>query len=339
MIEIIAANVVLVIAAYVLRSPSAFILSIVVRMALGALLLKYFSGNHRQVVESGGCNFRALLGFGVPYQATTALSMIQKSMNPIIVGSLVGVSAVGFVNWSTYIVSLPLLPLQPLYAFLFSVVSERQRQGEDDNETIQVLLRIGLVLMSLLSMVFILVLPSLVTHIFGRQWREALPIASVLLLGNTAIFHSSVITTHLTAKGHSKIWMQIVMVESILIWVMGGLGTVTFGLIGYASGLLGASVAVLAIQCSLVKKLTGLNVLFSDSIRLIIIIALSIFVSRLGVSYLSKSELWEGMLSVVFAVSAFSGILVLTDAKRLSKDFEALVKMINFRSCSLGSVP
>ncbi len=41
--------------------------------------------------------------------------------------------------------------------------------------------------------------------------------------------------------------MRIVVMESALIWVIGGRGTLAFGLTGYAAGLLGAGLAVLAI--------------------------------------------------------------------------------------------
>ncbi len=328
MIEIVAANVVLVAAAWLLRSPWAFIMSIGVRMALGALMMRRIGGCIGEAAEPEGTTFRELLGFGVPYQATTALSMIQKAMNPVLVGSLIGVSAVGFVNWSGYIVALPLLPLQPLFAFLFSVVSERQRQGEDDNGTIQVLLRAGLVVMSFVSLAFILVLPVLVSHIFGSKWNEAVPVASILLLGNTAVFHSSILTTHLTAKGHSGAWMRIVVMESALIWVIGGLGTLAFGLTGYAAGLLGAGLAVLAIQCPILRKLTGLDARFSDSMRLTVAVALAFFAARSAASVVGV----EGglALGVAFAVAVvlFAGILFLMDGNRIRKDFSALLAML-----------
>jgi O-antigen/teichoic acid export membrane protein len=334
MIEILTYNIILVITAYVLRSPAAFVLSIGVRMALGATFLSYFSRNHRETLKSAGCSFRALLGFGIPCQVTTALSMIQKALNPIIVGSIGGVGAVGFVNWSNYIVSLPMLPLQPLYAFLFSVVSERQRHGLDDNEVIQALVRLGCVVMSFISMVFILVLPSIVTHVLGRQWLEAVPVASVLLIGNTVTLPSSIITTHLTAKGYATTWMQIVVVESILIWIMGGLGAVTFGLLGYAAGMVGAGVVVLTIQCSLARKLTGLKVRFSDSIRLMIVLILSIVVSQKIGLILPQRAGWVEIWPIISAIIVFIGILALTDHKRHRQDLTMLCLKISSHTCS-----
>jgi O-antigen/teichoic acid export membrane protein len=329
MIEIVTANVVLVVAAWLLRSPWAFLWSIGVRMALGSLQLRHLNGSAgAEIAGTEECRFRSLLRFGVPYQATTALSMIQKAMNPVLVGSLIGVSAVGLVNWSNYIVALPLLPLQPLYAFLFSVVSERRRRGEDDHKTIQVLLRAGLVVMSFVSLSFILTLPVLVSRIFGSKWDGAVPVAAVLLLGNTAAFHSSVLTTLLTAQGHSKAWMRIVVIESVLIWSIGGLGTLAFGLTGYAAGLLGAGLAVLAVLCPIVRKMTGLDARFADSLWLTIAVALSCIAGQAAVSFVGLDGVLASMMALAIALVLYSGILFLIDGGRIRKDFSELLSML-----------
>ena len=163
-------------------------------------------------------------------------------------------------------------------------------------------------------------LPSLVTHVLGSQWREALPVASILLLNNTVMLPSFIIPTHLTGKGHSLAWMQIVMVETILIWVIGGLGAVTFGLLGYAAGMLGASICVLAIECSLAKKLTGLQIRLSDSILVTIIASVAILASQSSGLLVATAEGLEEALRVIVGVSIFLGLLVLIDFKRIKQD-------------------
>jgi O-antigen/teichoic acid export membrane protein len=321
MIEILAYNLVLVVSTYLLRSPLSFILSMGVRAGLGATILSRVRVPPQQTLATGG-NLRGLLGFGVPYQATTALSMIQKSMNPIIVGSLAGISAVGLINWSNYIVSLAMLPFQPFYSFLFTVVAERQRQGKDDNEIIQIVTRIGSVLITLISLVIILLLPYLVEHVFGNQWRDAIPVAWILLIGNTIMLPSLLIPTNLTAKGHSVIWLKVVTIETILIWIVGGLGTIMLGLLGYAIGLLVASIIVLAIECALAKRIVGLHVRFFDSILLMTFASLSVLASSLAGYFLSEDTcLLGGVLRFIIGVGFFLGLLALVYFKQIKQDW------------------
>lgn len=339
MVEILVYNLILVITAYFSHSPLAFTLSMGGRFLIGAILLKLATQGSKERAMSLGGSFRKLLSFGAPLQANTALSMVQKSMNPIIIGGLAGISAVGLVNWSSYIVALPLLPLQPLQNFLFSIISRRNYQDQRDDEVIKMVIRLGSVLIALVSLVLILLLPFLVDRIFGSSWNGAIPIASILLLGNVLAIPGLTIPTQLAAKGYSLVWMKIVIVETILILTLGSLGVLAYGLIGYAVGMVVASSGTVAIECWVARRLTGLDVRFSDSVRLLLITFVAWRLGQSSGPSLSHETLLIAGLHVIVGVIVFLGLVALTDVKRLKLDFMFLAIMLNFPAINLPSAP
>lgn len=329
MAEMFIANLVLAVSAYYLRSPVVFILSLSVRMGFGIIFMMYLVPRHCAALSTGtGGSIRALLGFGIPFQATTAFSMVQKAINPVIVGGIAGVKAVGLVNWSNYIVSLPMVPLQPFYAFLFSSIAERKRRGIDDREILQSIIRVGVVLTGLSTAMFVTFLPTMVKHVFGGQWQAAVPLASLLLLGNIATFASSILTTHLTAEGHSKVWMYIVLVETLIICLSAGLGTTTFGLMGYAYGMVVAGVIVLGIQCVLLMKITGLKISFSHWVRILLYTLAAVAAGRAIGSFLPLSEWPLLALQFMICIGVISLGLVVIELRQIRLDIRKLLLLL-----------
>ena len=71
-------------------------------------------------------DFFSLYRLGLPLQASLLLGSVMNMASPVLLGSLVGITQVGLVNWSFTIVSLPTLPFQRMPVFLFSVFAERR---------------------------------------------------------------------------------------------------------------------------------------------------------------------------------------------------------------------
>lgn len=281
MIEILVYNITLVITAYFLRSVWCFVWAQCFRMGCGSVILKSVGETFQVDTKPGNANLATLLRFGVPLQATLVLSLAMGLANPVIVGHFSGLAAVGLINWSTNIVSLPLLPLQPLPAFLFSILAERTREGKNDNELVAKITQIGTILVSALSLFEILMLGFLVSPIFGVQWEAAIPVASILILNNVMYFPVLIIAAQLTANGHSGAWLLINVFAACLVWSMAGVGTILFGMNGYASGFVLASFAALALEGLLARKLVGSRFQFRDTLYLALSVAIPLIVIRL----------------------------------------------------------
>ena len=304
MMEIVSYNVALVISAYLLRSAWCFVLALSTRYLIGAILLR-ISTQPQTINSSSSLTLNSLLRFGVPLQATLLFGILNGLVNPVVVGSLVGLHAVGIVNWSAYIVSLPTLPFQPLPNFLFSVLSERRRQGRNDNDLLANVTYIGSIAIGLLSLWIALSMEWLVMHIFGAQWNEAVPVVSILILGNLIWFPTILIASQLTSHGYSQVWFLTNLLGTLLLWITAGLGTIYLGTMGYVLGWLVASSIPLVVLSGAAQSRTGLNVPWFDSLYLMISFEYALWISRFVTGMTNLLSFYSMLLNLLVGSLVF----------------------------------
>jgi O-antigen/teichoic acid export membrane protein len=332
MAEIVIYNVVLIIAAYHFRSAWCFIIALGFRMGAGAIILKIVSCPKVENEAASGSRLRALLGYGVPLQSATLLSVIMNSANPIVVGSSLGIQAVGYVNWSNNIVSVPQVPLQPLPNFLFSVLAERGRQGRDDQKLIAELSYLGASLMSMFSLIIIMTLNLLVQNILGVQWREAIPAASILLLTNVVVVPSLIITAQMNAGGHSALSLLISGVGVFLLWTMVIVAALLkAGLTGYALGVLLATLVTFGFQTKIASKRLSINVSFMASLRYIVyIVSCGMIAKMLIKAITTTSGIIEEFALIITAVLIFVAMVALFEGRYLKPSFAVLKSTVHW---------
>jgi O-antigen/teichoic acid export membrane protein len=331
MVEIVVYNCVLIIAAYFSRTAWCFIIALGFRMGIGAIILKTMNKVWTENGDVANKALVSLLRFGIPLQSTTLLSVLMNSANPIVVGSSLGITAVGFVNWSNYVVSLPQLPLQPLPNFLFSVLSERGRQEKDDQRTIEDISYIGAFLMAVFSLIIILSLDLLVRYVFGLQWIGAIPAASILVLSTVVIVPSQIITAQLNARGYAATSLAILGYGVLLWWAMIIMAALlNGGLIGYAMGVLGSTIIAFLIQCSFASKRLGIRVKWDASIRLIVYVVFCVVaIKMISRSFLEISLIWCDVIKIVIGIAAFAILAFLFEGRRLRQVYAAARSLIS----------
>lgn len=325
MVEIVVYNCALIVAAYFSRSAWCFVIAFGIRMGIGIIILKVVG---KIWTETGGMirkSMSSLFRFGIPLQSATLLSVIMNSANPIIVGGTLGMTAVGFINWSNYIVSLPQIPFQPLPYFLFSVFSERSRQEKDDQRTIEDIAYIGALLMAVFSLILILSLNLLVRYVFGLQWVEAIPAASILVLSTVVIVPSLVITAQLNAKGYAATSLFISGLGVLLMWILIVIAALLrSGLVGYAVGVLSSTVIVFAVQCSIAFKRIGIRVKWDANIRLIAYVVFCVAAMKLILhNFVEKSVIWGDVARIAIAMTVFATLAFLFEGRRLKQVYTA----------------
>lgn len=331
MAEIVIYNFALVVAAYYTQTAWCFVIALGFRLGLGVMILKVVNRSLAEKSNGGGVSLGALLRFGVPLQSTTLLSVVMNSANPVVVGATLGIKAVGYLNWSNYVVALPQLPLQPLPNFLFSVLSERGRQDKDDHKTIEDLSYGGAFFMAVFALVIIMTLDQLVRYIFGLQWQDAIPAASVLVLSNIVMVPSQVITAQLNARGYSAMSLAILGYGVILWWAMIVLAALLKGgLVGYALGVLVSTMMAFLVQCSLASKRLGTRVDWRASIRFVAYVAACVgAVKSFSYSFNIASSVWGGAIKTLLALAGFAALMFAFEKSRLKQIFASAKHLLS----------
>lgn len=313
LIEIIVYNAALVISAYLLRSAWAFAVAMGLRALVGSVLLRVNSMREKTPEPPAAemtTNMKPLLQFGVPMQLTAFLGILNGLANPVILGGLLGAYSVGLINWSNNIVNMPRVPMRPFPLFLFSVLSERRRRGQSDQEVLSSLAFLGVVSVALISLLVILILDILVQNVFGSQWQEAIPLVAILMLGNIIFVPAMLVRAQIQAAGYSSLWLTANIASTAIVWVAGYFVTRSFGATGFAITMVFAAVVAFAILTYSSRIRLQLNVSLIDSLYMILVVSASTIVSY----YLkSQANIFSSeQVAYVIAVAAGLVIFVLT---------------------------
>lgn len=116
------------------------------------------------------------LRFGLPYQGAGVLSFIKDAVNPLFVGLIAGVAAVGFVNWATLVVSYPLVISAILARLYFPAFSRLRSRPETAAAFGAAVIRWGVFIAVGLIVPFLPAATHWTELVFGSQWLPAVPL-------------------------------------------------------------------------------------------------------------------------------------------------------------------
>jgi len=245
--EVVTQTSVAISVAAVMRNAWAFPIGMAARFLCGTMLLQK---QPREAVEKSSTDnhpttIPELLRFGIPTQVTSGLSLLQNAIIPIVVGSTAGLNESGLLVWSMSIASLPILPLQVFNSLLFSLGSDLRRKDNYDSSLLNRLTYLTLLSASIWGVLFALSLPFGINFVFGSKWMNALPLVSMLIVGNICVWFNAVLTSQIYAFGLSAERMKFAFAEFIMLWVLSGGGSLAAGASGYCIGFVTAQIVLM----------------------------------------------------------------------------------------------
>jgi len=174
-----------------------------------------------------------ILRFGLPYQGSNAVSFIKDAINPLFVGLLVGVVAVGIIAWAGTFVGLPILIVTILNRLYFPAFS-RLRSREDALR----LFAAATIRWSVFVVVGLLalVLPRAsfwTLTIFGPQWLPAVPMLYWLAIAMPFAAAASPGLALLNAHGRSREVFFFTVVWMVATWALTVPAVALMGWIGF----------------------------------------------------------------------------------------------------------
>lgn len=232
-VETLIFNVILVTLAFLNYGLVSFSLATIARGVSGTLLIyiiapwKVGLGISRQAAAS-------LLHFGIPYQANALLALVKDRVVPLVVAKMVGAVGIGYITWAQALAFLPLEFMNIIIRVTFPTYSRLQDQQDQLKGAIEKSLYVTtLVLYPTLAGILALS-PSLVSHVVSDKWQPALPL---IYLFACSTFWASISTTYtnaLTAIGHVKIVLKLMIMWTVLTWILTPFMVWQFGFIGVA---------------------------------------------------------------------------------------------------------
>lgn len=327
-LESIAYNICLVFFAWKGFGITSFTIAVLVRGVVGLVALYIFQPWVPTFTISRK-SLSKLLKFGLPYQINTFIAVLKDDGLTLVLGKVMGVSALGILVWAQKWIQIPLrVVLDNVTRVTFPAFSRMQDDKEELERSVTKSIFFTTVLVFPATVAIVILFP-VVTAIIPKyaQWMPA--ILPLTLLSVNVLF--AAVTTQLTnllnAIGKIKITSFLMVMWTVLTWVFVPYLATRFGANGAAAGyaLVGAS-SVVAIF--IVKKYVNFSLTEG---------ALKPFFASIvmGITLLVLRTMLPGSLGtlgvlivvgiVVYATTIFAlvGVSLIEDAK---KSFSVLLK-------------
>ena len=145
---------------------------------------------------------KRLVGVGTRFQINILAPIIISNGSPVIITRLLGVGALGLLNWSLTIASVPLLLSGVLNRIAFPALTRLQSDPAEMGRVTSILVRRTSTIMGLSVVPLVIFSPIFVPLVFGRQWTPALTLFQWVIMDNINAITVGLLAQTLSAAGH-----------------------------------------------------------------------------------------------------------------------------------------
>lgn len=180
-------------------------------------------------------HFKELFGFGSHVMGSRVLNYIDSNTDYLVIGKLLGTSALGYYTLAYNLITFPLFKISLLVTRVtfpaFSII-------QDDNKTLQkgylkVVRYISLITFPMLAGMFV-VAPEFVVVIYGSKWMPMILPLQVLCLAGALKSVGTTVGTILLSKGRADIQFKWNILTAIVLTIAVIIGA-NYGIVGVAA--------------------------------------------------------------------------------------------------------
>jgi PST family polysaccharide transporter len=193
---------------------------------------------------------RDLLRFGVPFQLSSIVQQAGGWLTPVLVGSLSGPGAVGFLGWASSNARKPLMLVDNVMRVAFPHFARLQHDRWEVERVLSQYLRVLLLASGLWVAEIIVAAPGLVPAIYGGKWLPAIPSLMVFAVALWFDTLAWLLATTLSSLGSVGL---VARVNTLRTAVYIGLGVTLILLFGFVGVPIAALVSVAAMTPPLLR--------------------------------------------------------------------------------------
>ena len=181
-------------------------------------------------------DLRPLLRFGVAQQSRNIISLVNDAVTPFWGGRVLGVTAVGYLNWARQTAYFPLKMVDTMRTVGFPLFARLQHDrvllGESVGRAIHLCAFVTCGCVGLFAGLG----EPLTRHVFSEQWLPAVPLLVVFAGAISIGFLSPLVASALDAIGRPGVFLRVACVWTAITWIAVPLGTTYGGTLGFALG-------------------------------------------------------------------------------------------------------
>jgi O-antigen/teichoic acid export membrane protein len=203
--------------------------------------------------------FKELFGFGSHVMGSRVLNYIDSNMDYLVVGKLLGTSALGYYSFAYH---LMMFPLNRVSTMVTRVTFPAFSTIQDDNETLRkgylkVVRYISLITFPMLAGMFV-VAPEFVVVVYGAKWAPMILPLQILCLAGALKAVGTTVGSVLLSKGRADIQFKWNVFTAIVVPIAVILGA-NYGIAGVAAAITVMTVLLFPIIQMITNKLIDLT--------------------------------------------------------------------------------
>ena len=268
---------------------------------------------------------RVHLQFGLFYQGAQFIALVKDSISPLLIGLLLGVADVGYINWAGMVAAYPVLVLMAMQRVYLPFFSRYQSEPRQMVHYLQIIVWVTNAICAPLAIMTAIYIVPLAHFVFGEKWLPAIPIFYLLSFANLLVPSVTPIIGLLNAVGRARTTFKLSLLWMIATWLLSLPMILTFGPIGFAIGNVGVQLTNLLVF-RIARKDFGIRIFSSVSRIWILAIAVggAVYVgerivhvdslTKLVLAGLASFGLYALVFSTVFQRRLRLGIALLREA-------------------------
>lgn len=210
-----------------------FVMAMLVRALVGATIIQFFS-RWRIGWLFDWPTVKSHLAFGLPYQAIGFISLIKDAITPVMVGALVGATAVGHISWAQTVAAYSVLALMIFQRIYLPAFARLQSDRAHLGEFVERVIWATNAICAPLALLMLALFHPFTEYVFGSKWLIAKPYFLLLWFANVFVPTSTPMLGLLNALGRAKTAMGFALVWMAGTWLVGAPLIAWMGGIGFA---------------------------------------------------------------------------------------------------------
>ena len=269
---------------------------------------------------------------GILNQSNYLISFIRSLLNPIILGTFIGIKGMGLADRAVFLCGVPTGILNlTIQKVLFPYFSNELNNTNDISYRLKKSVLISSIADKIYFIPFIVLIDSFVLKFLGLKWDGLQPLCYIIAVGN-AIFGapSSVMTSALMGLGKFKTLVLLNIIQLLLLWPVAIFLTKFFGLTGYAFTSSFTWLFTIPLIFLLKKEIKKVSIAY-ESIFPIVISATTIAFGFYIKEYLKINHFFLEMI-VISTLLTFTYIIMilLLEKKYIPGEIKEFRKKLNF---------
>ncbi|MFA5891179.1 MAG: oligosaccharide flippase family protein [Actinomycetota bacterium] len=192
---------------------------------------------------------RAMLAFGLPYQANGFVNAIKDNFVPTFIAFVAGAKSVGYVIWAVGMATNALFLLPIVSRVTFPAYARLQDDPPALKDAIEKSIKWVAATVFPTTLLLAALARQIVEHVYGPKWFPGLTSFYLLCIPMMNAAYSTVIVSALYGLGRARAVLRLTLIWAVAGWALGVPLTLWIGKDGFALGMFAVSwLAVLSVR-------------------------------------------------------------------------------------------